>query len=76
MVKFYLSKEEISSKTAKNIDIVPEIVLSLSNIERLLGVYEFVTGQSYSVCCKSIDLCLVQTLSWTDFMNILTELHL
>jgi hypothetical protein len=51
-------------------------VLNLTNTQRVLGVYEFLTDQAYSVCCKSIDLCMLQKLGWQQFNEALAELHL
>ena len=65
MAKFYLEYLPHNSN-------LKEKILSLSNVEKLLGVYEFVTGQNYSVSCKSIDLCLIQSLKWSDFRGLVT----
>lgn len=65
MAKFYLEYLPQNSN-------LKEKILSLSNVEKLLGVYEFVTGQNYSVSCKSIDLCLIQSLKWSDFRGLVT----
>ena len=51
-------------------------MLNLTNTERVLGIYEFITGQDYTVCCSSIDLCMLQSLSWKDFHEVVTELHI
>jgi hypothetical protein len=53
-----------------------EKVLNLTNVERVLGVYEFITGQNYSICCRSIDLCLIQSLPWPAFMEVLQQLKI
>lgn len=53
-----------------------EKILNLSNVQRILGVYEFITGQGFSVCCKSIDLCLIQKLSFDNFMAVIQELKI
>lgn len=78
MAKFYLSKEQLRSRSRNQnpMSKASEIVLSLSNVEHVLGTYEFITGQEYSICCKSIDLCLIQTLTWESFQEVLAELHL
>jgi hypothetical protein len=52
-----------------------EKVLNLTNVQRMLGVYEFLTGQDYGVCCKSIDLCLIQKLSFDNFIAIVNQLN-
>lgn len=76
MAKFYLQNvhPHPASNPAKH--QFKEKILSLSNVEKLLGVYEFVTGQNYLICCKSIDLCLIQSLKWSDFWDIISELHI
>jgi len=63
MAKFYI---EYFSETPN----FKEKILSLSNVEKLLGVYEFITGQNYSFSCKSIDLCLIKSLKWSDFWGL------
>lgn len=62
MAKFYIRVGE------------SEKVLNLSNVQRMLGVYEFVSGQDYGVCCKSIDLCLIQKLSFENFAAAVEKL--
>ncbi len=64
MAKFYID----SSGTEK--------VINLSNVQRMLGVYEFITGQGYDICCKSIDLCLIQKLPFDTFMAIVNQLKI
>lgn len=64
MAKFYIP-DKSSMKEGANL---VEKILNLSNVQRILGIYEFITGQGYSVCCKSIDLCLIQKLSFENFM--------
>lgn len=70
MAKFYIP----SATSSQNQQ--PEKILGLTNVEKVLGVYEFVTGQNYSMCCKSIDLCLIQTLKWSDFWATVCELQI
>lgn len=62
MAKFYLLQKNANQGT-KSED--KEKLLSLTNVGKMLGVYEFITGQSYTIGCKSIDLCLIQTLKWS-----------
>lgn len=74
MAKFYLADHQISSKNKSDLDVLNKItsekILNLSNVEKVLGVYEFITGQDYAICCKSIDLCLIQKLSYPNFIEI------
>jgi hypothetical protein len=53
-----------------------EKVINLTNVQRMLGVYEFITGQGYGICCKSIDLCLIQKLPFDSFTAIVTQLNI
>lgn len=72
MAKFYIP-DKSSMKEGANLI---EKILNLSNVQRILGIYEFITGQGYSVCCKSIDLCLIQKLSFDNFMTAIQELKI
>lgn len=79
MAKFYLvhsGQPQSSTYSGKRQQIAREQVLNLTNVERVLGVYEFVTGQAYSYCCRSIDLCLIQKLSRSKLSEILRLLGL
>ncbi len=46
-------------------------MLSLSNSDKFIGLYEFVTKRSFGYCCKAIDLCEVDRISRRDFMDVL-----
>jgi hypothetical protein len=74
MAKFYLGEHQLHPQVATGLEYANptarEKILSLSNVEKTLGVYEFITGQDYSVCCKSIDLSLIQKLTFTNFESI------
>lgn len=72
MAKFYIP-DKSSMKEGANLI---EKILNLSNVQRILGIYEFITGQNYSVCCKSIDLCLIQKLSFENFIAAIRELKI
>lgn len=75
MAKFYL-KHNHNHLGSENVlkSVTTEKLLSLTNVGKLLGVYEFITGQNYTKCCKTIDFCLIQTLKWSDFWDIITKL--
>jgi len=80
MAKFYLADHQLKMDNQVEMDVFKkfrkEKILNLSNVEKVLGVYEFITGQDYSVCCKSIDLCLIQKLTYSNFMQIVGELSI
>jgi len=43
----------------------------LSNSDKFIGLYEFMTKRSFSYCCKAIDLCEIDSISRKDFMEVL-----
>lgn len=73
MAKFYLGEHQLKSENSTAMvekTLGREKIISLSNVEKVLGVYEFITDQDYSLCCKSIDLSLVQKLTFSNFEAI------
>ena len=74
VAKFYLSNHE-RKRTDLN-DRKLQKVLNLTTIGKILGMYEFITGQDYSICCSSIDLCMLQSLSWNDFHEVISQLFI
>lgn len=50
-----------------------EYTLALSNVQRTIGQYQFVTGLAYSYSCKSVDLCILSRIANADLHDAINE---